>query len=123
LKIFIANLRYQMEEPEPKGILSVYGQVASVKLITDEDTGKRKGSGFIEMPDDSQAEDAIAQLNGMEIKGRKISLSQAIEKGRNEYHSKTEHPRHRNYEKTDCLNSYSSFCFSINSLSRSAILS
>jgi RNA recognition motif-containing protein len=90
-----------MEEPELKGILSVYGQVSSVKLITDKDTGKRKGFGFIEMPDDSQAQHAIAELNGMEIKGRKVSLSRAVERSHNQDHSKAERPRHKNYEKTD----------------------
>ena len=60
-------------------MLTHFGHVASVKLKTDE-AGKRKGWGFIEMPVSEQAKAAIAALNEKEIYGRKIALSEAVEK-------------------------------------------
>ncbi len=80
MKIFIANLPHNLEEAELKKMLTQFGQVASVKLVTDVETGKRKGFGFIEMPVYDQAKAAIATLNEKEVYGRKISLKEAIEK-------------------------------------------
>lgn len=79
MKLFIANLPHKLEEAELKKMLTQFGQVASVKLKTDEG-GKRKGWGFIEMPVHDQAKAAIAALNEKEIYGRKITLKQAEEK-------------------------------------------
>jgi RNA recognition motif-containing protein len=76
MKIFIANIPNKLEEAELKQLLTQYGHVASIKLITEKETGKRKGFGFIEMPVDDQARKAIAGLNGKEIHGRKISLKE-----------------------------------------------
>jgi len=80
MKIFIANVPHKMDEAELKMMLTQFGQVASVKLMTDAETGKRKGFGFVEMPVLDQAKAAIAALNEKEVYGRKISLSEAIEK-------------------------------------------
>lgn len=80
MKIFIANLPHQLEESELKKMLTQFGQVASVKLVTDAETGKRKGFGFVEMPVLDQAKAAIAALNEKEVYGRKISLKEAVEK-------------------------------------------
>lgn len=80
MKIFIANLPHKLEEPELKKMLTQFGQVASVKLVTDVETGKRKGFGFVEMPVLDQAKSAITALNEKEVYGRKISLKEAVEK-------------------------------------------
>jgi RNA recognition motif-containing protein len=80
MKIFIANVPHKMDEAELKTMLTQFGQVASVKLLTDKETGKRKGFGFIEMPVYDQAKAAIAALNGKEVYGRNIALSEAEEK-------------------------------------------
>jgi RNA recognition motif-containing protein len=80
MKIFIANVPHKMDETELKTMLTQFGQVASVKLLTDKETGKRKGFGFIEMPVYDQAKAAIAALNGKEVYGRNIVLSEAEEK-------------------------------------------
>jgi len=61
-------------------MLTQLGQVASVKLVTDPETGKRKGFGFVEMPVQDQAKAAITALNEKEVYGRKISLKEAVEK-------------------------------------------
>src|ERR1700761_2947388 len=80
MKLFIANLPFKMEEAELKTMLTQYGQVATVKLITDNETGKRKGFGFAEMPVREQAQSAIAALHDKEIYGRRLSMSEAVEK-------------------------------------------
>lgn len=80
MRIFIANLPHKLEESELKKMLTQFGQVASVKLVTDAETGKRNGFGFIEMPVKEQAKAAIAALNEKEVHGRNISLKEAVEK-------------------------------------------
>lgn len=80
MKIFIANVPHKLEEPELKQMLTQFGQVASVKLITDRESGKKKGFGFIEMPVREQAQSAIAALHDKEVYGRKLALSEAVEK-------------------------------------------
>ncbi|TSJ44405.1 RNA-binding protein [Mucilaginibacter corticis] len=79
MKLFVANLPHKLEEAELKKMLTQFGQVASVKLKTDE-AGKRKGWGFIEMPVEDQAKAAIAALNEKEVHGRRITLKAAEEK-------------------------------------------
>jgi RNA recognition motif-containing protein len=80
MNIFIASLPFNLEETEIKEIFEDYGQVTSVKLITDRDTGRSKGYGFIEMPNEEEALKAIEVLNGTEIYQRNISVSKAQEK-------------------------------------------
>ncbi len=53
------------------------GQVESVQIITDRDTGRSKGFGFVQMADDAAAEKAIAQLNGKEVGGRSLTVNEA----------------------------------------------
>jgi RNA recognition motif-containing protein len=79
MKILITNIPYKLGEAELKQLLTQYGQVESVKLITDKETGKRKGFGFIEMPVKDQAQKAIDALNGTNVYGRQIVVSQAKE--------------------------------------------
>ena len=67
MKIFIANVPHKLEEAELKTMLTQFGQVASVKLLTDKDTGNRKGFGFVEMPVRDQAKAAITALNQKEV--------------------------------------------------------
>ena len=80
MKIFIANLPHRLEETELKTMLTQFGQVASVKLITDKETGKKKGFGFIEMPVREQAQSAVAALHDKEVYGRKLAVSEAVER-------------------------------------------
>lgn len=80
MNIFIASLPFSLEEAEIKEIFEDYGQVNSVKLITDRDTGRSKGYGFVDIPNDEEASKAIEVLNGTEIYERNISVSKAIDK-------------------------------------------
>jgi RNA recognition motif-containing protein len=80
MELFIANLPHKLEEAELKKMLTQFGQVASVKLPVDPEKGTRKGFGFVEMPVKEQALAAISALNGKEIYGRKIALSESVKK-------------------------------------------
>lgn len=80
MNIYIGNLHYGINEDELKTIFEEYGEVTSVKLITDKYSGRSKGFGFIEMPNDAEAKEAIENLNGTEVKGRSIKVNQARER-------------------------------------------
>ncbi|GAB3922631.1 RNA recognition motif domain-containing protein [Mucilaginibacter myungsuensis] len=80
MKIFIGSLPYKVEEADLQELFAAYGEVSSVKIITDRETGRSKGFGFIEMTDDEAAQKAIDGLNGSEIGGRTIAVSQAEER-------------------------------------------
>jgi len=82
MNIYIGNLHYNVNEEELKEIFKKYGEVMSAIIITDKYTGRSKGFGFIEMPDDEKAKKAIDNLNGTEIHGRKINVNQARERGK-----------------------------------------
>ena len=80
MNIFVGSLPFKIEESELKEIFEEYGEVATVKIITDRETGRSKGFGFVEMPDDEAAQKAIDEVNGAELYGRTIVVNQAEEK-------------------------------------------
>ena len=80
MNIFGASLPYQLEEADVRETFEEFGTVSSVKLILDKETGKKRGFGFVEMPDDQEAQKAITELNGLEVFGRTISVSKAEDK-------------------------------------------
>src|SRR6185503_7244825 len=84
MNIFVGSLPFQLEEADLRELFEAYGEVSSVKIISDRDTGRSKGFGFIEMPDDESAQKAITGLNGADVKGRSIAVSQAEEKKPND---------------------------------------
>lgn len=69
-----------MSEDQLREIFEEYGTVNSVKIITDKFSGKSKGFGFVEMADDSEANQAMEELNDAEIKGRSMRVNQARER-------------------------------------------
>ncbi len=75
-RIYVGNLSYQTTEDDLNNLFEQIGAVESVSLITDRDTGRSKGFGFVEM-DDELAEKAIAQLNGSELDGRTLTVNEA----------------------------------------------
>ena len=77
MNIYVGNLPYNVSEEELRDIFSEFGEIASVKLITDKFSGRSKGFGFIEMPNNSEADQAIKALNGSSLKGRDIKVNQA----------------------------------------------
>lgn len=80
MNIFIGSLPYDLEEDEVRELFEEYGEVTSVKIIIDRATGRSKGFGFVDMPDDEQAKTAIHELDGGEIDGRTIVVNKAEEK-------------------------------------------
>jgi RNA recognition motif-containing protein len=77
MNIYVGNLNYNLSEDELEKVFSPYGEVASVKIIRDKYTDQSKGFGFIEMTNDADAQKAIDELNGTEIKGRELRVNQA----------------------------------------------
>lgn len=75
-KIFVGNLSYQTTEGDLSNLFEQVGQVESVNIITDRDTGRSKGFGFLEMGEE-EADKAIAQFNGAELNGRSITVNEA----------------------------------------------
>ena len=77
MNIYVGNLPYQMADEDLRELFSSYGSVSDSKVIADRDTGRSKGFGFVEMPNQSEGEDAIEQLNGKEVEGRNIKVNVA----------------------------------------------
>ena len=77
MNIYIGNLPYTITEDELKESFNSFGEVSSVNIITDRFSGQSKGFGFVEMPEDTEAEAAIKALDGQEIKGRNLKVNQA----------------------------------------------
>jgi RNA recognition motif-containing protein len=77
MNIFVANLNYRLTSDELREVFEDYGSVDSAKIITDRDTGRSKGFGFVEMSDDSEGKSAISALNGAEYDGRAIVVKEA----------------------------------------------
>ena len=77
MNIYVGNLSYGMSEDELREAFSAYGDVSSVKILSDRETGRSRGFGFVEMPNQSEGEAAIAQLNGKELGGRTLRVNEA----------------------------------------------
>ena len=77
MNIFVGNLAYTTTVDDVRQLFETYGEVASVHLLEDRDTGRPRGFGFVEMPDDTQARAAIAGLNGTDLGGRPLTINEA----------------------------------------------
>ena len=75
--IFVSNLPFKMEEDQLKDIFEKFGEVSTVKIIKDRESGRSKGFGFVEMTDDTDASEAIEDLNGSDVQGRAIVVNEA----------------------------------------------
>ena len=80
MNLYIGNLNYNVKESDLRNVMEEYGAVASVKLITDRETRRSKGFAFIEMPEDTEAANAIKELNGAEYVGRPMVVKEALPK-------------------------------------------
>ena len=80
MNIYVGSLHFKMNEAELKEVFEEYGEVTSAKIIIDKYSGKSKGFGFVEMPNDAEAKKAIEELNGAEISGRNIIVNESIER-------------------------------------------
>ncbi|MEE9526116.1 MAG: RNA-binding protein [Syntrophobacteria bacterium] len=77
MNMYIGNLAYDVTEDDLKNAFSEFGEVSSVKIIIDKFSGRSKGFGFVEMPSNSEADQAIKALNGKMLSGRSIKVNQA----------------------------------------------
>jgi RNA recognition motif-containing protein len=77
MNIFVAKLSYETTDRELQSLFEQFGDVDSVKVIMDKETGRSKGFGFVEMPNDAEALSAIDELNDSELDGRQIVVKKA----------------------------------------------
>jgi RNA recognition motif-containing protein len=77
MNIYVGNLSFDASEEDLQKLFSGFGQVSSVTIVRDKYSGQPRGFGFIEMPERSEAQAAIENLNGKELLGRSINVSEA----------------------------------------------
>lgn len=82
MKLFVAGFPYDVDDQELQEMFEAYGTVASAKVIMDRETGKSRGFGFVEFPNDGEAEAAIKALNGGSLEGRELTVKVAEDKPR-----------------------------------------
>ena len=79
-KLYVGNLAFATTNADIEQFFAEVGTCTSASVITDRATGRSRGFGFVEMSSDSEAEKAIAELNGRELQGRKLNVSEARER-------------------------------------------
>ena len=77
MNIYVGNLSWNLKDQDLANLFTSYGEVASAKIVMDKFTQRSKGFGFVEMPNDDQAQAAIAQLNGSEVDGRNLVVNES----------------------------------------------
>lgn len=87
MNIFVGSLPWSIEEADLRESFEAYGAVDSVKIISDKFTGRSKGFGFVEMPNDEEAQKAIDELNGATVQGRTIVVNKSEPKPEGERRS------------------------------------
>jgi cold-inducible RNA-binding protein len=90
MRIFVANLTWSTTEEELSQLFESYGIVDRAQIITDRETGRSRGFGFVEMPNGSEAQAAIAGLNGTSLGGRALTVNEARQR---EGEERPQHPR------------------------------
>ena len=77
MNIYVGNLSYSLSESELRDAFAAYGEISSVKVLMDRETGRSRGFGFVEMPNQSEAETAVTEVNGKEVGGRALRVNEA----------------------------------------------
>jgi len=77
MTLYVGNIPFNLREEELHGVFAQYGEVSSVKIIKDKFTGKSKGFAFVEMSSSEAGNNAVSQVNGMEVKGRQLKVNEA----------------------------------------------
>ena len=80
MNMYVSNLGYHTTDDDLKKMFEEFGAVSSAKVITDRETGRSRGFGFVEMSSNTHAEEAMKGLNGKDVEGRQIAVSVAREK-------------------------------------------
>jgi RNA recognition motif-containing protein len=76
-RLYVGNLPYTVDDAELRRLFEDHGSVTSAQVIMDRDTGRSKGFGFVEMANDQEAQNAIAELNGKDLGGRPLTVNEA----------------------------------------------
>ena len=82
MRIYVGNLSWQTDDNELRDVFAAHGEVASVQIINDRETGRSRGFAFVEMTNDAEAKEAISAVDNKEIGGRQVKVNEA--KPRNE---------------------------------------
>lgn len=77
MNIYVSNLNFRTENENFQALFEQYGEVSSAHIITDRETGRSRGFGFIEMPNDAEGQKAIDALNGTEFEGKTLTVNVA----------------------------------------------
>ncbi len=77
MNIYVGNISWGLKDNDLQNLFAEFGEVSSAKVVNDKFSGRSKGFGFVEMPNDEQAQAAIAALNGKEIDGRSIVVNES----------------------------------------------
>ena len=77
MNIYAGNLSWNLKDQDLSNLFAQYGEVSSAKIVNDKFSGRSKGFGFVEMPNDAEANAAIAALNGTEVDGRAIVVNES----------------------------------------------
>src|SRR5262245_49808087 len=77
MNIYVGNLSWNLKDQDLTDLFTPYGEVTTAKIVIDKFTQRSKGFGFVEMPNDEQAQAAIAQLNGSEVDGRNLVVNES----------------------------------------------
>lgn len=77
MNIYVGNLAYNATDEELRSAFEAFGQVTSVKIVRDRDSGRSRGFAFVEMEDGEGAQNAVAQMNGRDLKGRNLVVNEA----------------------------------------------
>lgn len=80
MNLYVGNLSWNMTEDDLRNLFEQYGTVTSIKIVKDRETGRSKGFGFVEMENDTEAQNALSSLYDKEILGRKIVINEAQER-------------------------------------------
>lgn len=98
MNIYVSNLNFSTTSESLQNLFAAYGEVASAKIITDRETGRSRGFGFIEMPDDTEGQKAISRLNETDFDGKAINVAIAhpkTERSNGGYNDRNENNRNR----------------------------
>jgi RNA recognition motif-containing protein len=77
MNIYVANLHYRLNDEDLQQIFSEFGQVTSAKIIKDHESGRSRGFGFVEMPNEEEGALAMERLNGSEVEGKQLMVNEA----------------------------------------------
>ncbi|HNX25835.1 MAG TPA: RNA-binding protein [Phycisphaerae bacterium] len=77
MNIYVGNLSYRVNDDELRSFFEQFGEVSSAKVVMDRETGRSRGFGFVEMPNDEEGKDAIAKSNEKELQGRALKVNEA----------------------------------------------